>query len=280
MTVHSAGNSGPRCGTVNTQAAIYDASFSVGSTDDNDIISLFSSRGPVTVDGSNRLKPDVSAPGESIRSSVPGYPSYLEMDGTSMAGPHVAGLVALLISAEPGLAGQVEALESALTRSAVPRTTDQLCGGIPGSQVPNNTYGWGRVDAWNAVNTHTIAIDKQASSPLYWPGQVITYTLTITHFHPSDITYNVTLTDTLPANTTFISATLPYERTGDEFEWEFESLGAGEGRSVELVVQVDPAYKGALINELYGVQSSEVPYIQGDPVYTLFASYFLPLLFK
>ena len=59
----------PGCSSVNTPAAIYDASFSVGATTSSDAISGFSSRGPVTVDGSNRMKPDISAPGDGIRSS-------------------------------------------------------------------------------------------------------------------------------------------------------------------------------------------------------------------
>src|ERR1039458_1392180 len=71
VVVVSAGNEGSGCSTI-TSPAIYDASFSVGATDSGDNIAGFSSRGPVTVDGSNRLKPDVSAPGVNIRSSVPG----------------------------------------------------------------------------------------------------------------------------------------------------------------------------------------------------------------
>ena len=67
----SAGNDGSACSTVNTPAAIYDAVFSVGATSDHsDAIAGFSSRGPVTVDGSNRMKPDISAPGSNIRSSA------------------------------------------------------------------------------------------------------------------------------------------------------------------------------------------------------------------
>ncbi|MBW1686429.1 MAG: S8 family serine peptidase [Deltaproteobacteria bacterium] len=114
LVVVSAGNSGPSCASVDAPPAIYDASFSVGATDDFDGIASFSSRGPVEIDGSMRLKPDVSAPGVGIRSSRRGG-DYRIMSGTSMAGPHVAGLAALLISAHPELAGDVDALEAAIT---------------------------------------------------------------------------------------------------------------------------------------------------------------------
>jgi subtilisin family serine protease len=104
------------------------------------------------VDGSNRLKPDVSAPGVNIRSSVPVNSYAGGWSGTSMAGPHVVGLVALLLSAHPELRGHVDTIEHIIESSAVPRTDSQSCGDIPGTDVPNNTYGWGRVDALAALN--------------------------------------------------------------------------------------------------------------------------------
>ncbi len=119
----------------------------MGSTGIGEAISGFSSRGPVTVDGSNRLKPDVSAPGEGVRSSIPTYPYYGTRNGTSMAGPHVAGVVALLLSARPDLKGDVDAVEFLLASTADPKTSTQTCGGVPGSSVPNNTFGHGIVDA-------------------------------------------------------------------------------------------------------------------------------------
>lgn len=150
LTVHSAGNSGLQgCESIDTPAAIYDASFSVGATTSQGVIWSLSSRGPVSVDGSNRPKPDVTAPGHSVYSSIPGE-TYAYFSGTSMAGPHVAGLAALLVSARPILAGDVDALELTITQSAIPKTTSESCGGVPGSQVPNNTYGFGRVDAFGA----------------------------------------------------------------------------------------------------------------------------------
>jgi subtilisin family serine protease len=143
VVVVSAGNSGSFCNTVNTPAAIYDAVFSVGAVNASNNIVSFSSRGPVTFDGSQRLKPDVSAPGENIRSSVPG--GYAFFSGTSMAGPHVAGLVALAISGQSCLAGDVDAIEQYVKAHALPKTTSQTCGGIPGSGIPNNTYGYGAI---------------------------------------------------------------------------------------------------------------------------------------
>lgn len=152
VVVVSAGNSGSGCGTIDDPAAIYDASFTVGATDSSDNIASFSSRGPVTVDASNRPKPDIAGPGVSVRSSVPGN-SYGTKSGTSMAGPNVAGVVALVISAHPELRGQVDILERLLEQTAVPRTTVQTCGGVAGTQVPNNTYGWGRADALAALGS-------------------------------------------------------------------------------------------------------------------------------
>jgi subtilisin family serine protease len=65
-----------------------------------------------------------------------------------MAGPHVAGLVALLISAKPELKGQVEVLEASITGTAKPIQVSQTCGGIPGDTIPNNSAGWGESTPW------------------------------------------------------------------------------------------------------------------------------------
>ena len=163
VVVVSAGNDGSGCSTISTPAAIYEGSFTIGATRLNDTIAGYSSRGPVTADHSNRLKPNVSAPGSGILSSIPGG-KYDTFSGTSMAGPHVVGLVALMISANPALAGEVELIENIIESTAVPKTTDQQCGDIPGSEVPNNTYGFGRVDALAAVEAAIALIPTAVES--------------------------------------------------------------------------------------------------------------------
>lgn len=150
VVVVSAGNSGSGCSTINTPAPIFAGSFTVGSTMSDDKISSFSSRGPVTNYGPSRISPDISAPGSGVRSSVPGG-GYSSMDGTSMAGPHVAGLVALMISANPALAGKVATIEDIIQQTAVKLTSTQTCGNTSGSAIPNNTFGHGRIDALAAV---------------------------------------------------------------------------------------------------------------------------------
>ncbi|MFT5833901.1 MAG: serine protease AprX [Cognaticolwellia sp.] len=150
VVVVSAGNSGPNCETINTPAAIFENSFTIGALGENEVIAGFSSRGLVTVDGSNRMKPNVTAPGVNVKSAVPGN-GYSSYSGTSMAGPHVAGLVALLISADPTLAGDVERIETIIEQTAISRTSSQDCGTALGTSIPNAVYGFGTVDALSAV---------------------------------------------------------------------------------------------------------------------------------
>jgi len=149
----SAGNEGRGgCSTVAYPPAVYDAAVSVGATDANDQIAPFSSRGPVTADGSGRLKPDLVAPGVGVRSSTP--TGYALASGTSMASPHVAGAVLLLWSAFPELRGQVDATEQLLERTAAPLTTTDGCGGDSPTAVPNETFGYGRLDVAAAFRAH------------------------------------------------------------------------------------------------------------------------------
>ena len=159
FVVASAGNSGPGCATVSDPPALYASAFTVGATTSTNVLAAFSSRGPVQVDGSNRMKPDLSAPGSSVRSSIPGG-TYGFKSGTSMASPHVTGVVALLWAARPELARNIAATKAVLLATANPDvtlTSPQTCGGVPNTIVPNNSFGYGRVDVLAAVNAALLA---------------------------------------------------------------------------------------------------------------------------
>jgi subtilisin family serine protease len=140
----SAGNSGSGCNSVNSPSDYYNA-FASGAVDSNDLIAGFSSRGPSDL---GLQKPQVSAPGVSVRSSVP-TDGYGFSSGTSMASPHSAGEVALIWSAQPDLVGQVQVTEWLMERTADAILDDQ-CGP---EGPPNYVYGWGRINAYNAVDT-------------------------------------------------------------------------------------------------------------------------------
>ncbi len=165
MMVVSVGNEGPACESAATPPGNYDGVFSVGATDNQGFITSFSSRGP----SGTLLKPDVSAPGAGVRSSIPGG-GYGTASGTSMAGPHVAGLVALIWSADPTLIGDIEATEALICRTATPEPVEAACTvekpttleeslGVSGqicacgdiTGTPNNVYGCGIIDAEAAV---------------------------------------------------------------------------------------------------------------------------------
>ncbi len=146
----SAGNDGPLCSTLTNPPAIYAAVFSVGAVDEAGNVADFSSRGPVTVDGSNRVKPDILAPGVQVFSSLPNN-TYGPEDGTSMAGPHLAGVVALMWSANPKLIGDIDRTTQILIQTAKPYTGSEPSGQCFAGGTPNDAYGYGIVDAYAAV---------------------------------------------------------------------------------------------------------------------------------
>ena len=146
----STGNDGPACGTVTNPIALYDSVFSVGAVDSLGNVANFSSRGPVSVDGSNRTKPDIVAPGVDVFSSFPGG-TYAAVSGTSMAGPHVAGVVALLWSADPALAGDIDRTEQILIDSARPYRGQRPPDECFSNSLPDDAFGYGIVDAYAAV---------------------------------------------------------------------------------------------------------------------------------
>ena len=150
FVVASAGNDGPACSSLGEPIALFDDVFSVGAVDESGGLASFSSRGPVTADGSQRLKPDLVAPGVDVLSSLPGS-TYGRNQGTSMAGPHVAGTVALMWSANPGLIGDIDRTEQLLRETARPAPFSFGLSACEEGPLPNNGYGYGLLDAFAAV---------------------------------------------------------------------------------------------------------------------------------
>ena len=164
MPVFAAGNAGPNPSTVGSPGS-FDISLAVGATDSDDEIANFSSRGPSPW---SKIKPEVSAPGVTILSTLPGG-SYGTLSGTSMAAPHVAGTVALMLQANSVLTSQ-EIIEI-LTKTATSLV----------ETTPNNDYGWGLVDAYAAIalilNAGTIngtVTDQESGRPI--EGANLTFT--------------------------------------------------------------------------------------------------------
>lgn len=154
FVVAAGGNGGPGCGSMVKAPGMYAGDiFSVGSYNQfYKDISPFSSWGPSAFNGG--LAPNLVAPGENVLSSfVGGRDKYEYKDGTSMASPQVAGTVALLWSARPELIGQIERTIEILQKSATPMLAKESCAGFPANEVPNATFGYGLLNAYNAIKT-------------------------------------------------------------------------------------------------------------------------------
>ncbi|MBN2465962.1 S8 family serine peptidase, partial [candidate division WOR-3 bacterium] len=139
----------------NTGTGALSGIVSIGATDANDTIADFSSRGPCTWSSvapfndyaypPGLTRPDVSAPGVNIKSCSYTGSGYTNMDGTSMATPHVAGTVCLMLSKNPEL--MPDEVDSILELTAVDK----------GPTGKDNDFGAGRIDALAAVNYVTFS---------------------------------------------------------------------------------------------------------------------------
>ena len=139
----SAGNEGPGPESLRSpgdRAASPGNCFSVGSTQPYApyAISSFSSRGPSGCGGEFAMKPEISAPGSDIYSSS-AFGGYEYKSGTSMAGPHIAGVVALMRASNPNV--DVITVKNILMSTAIDL----------GAAGEDNNYGHGFVDAYAAV---------------------------------------------------------------------------------------------------------------------------------
>lgn len=176
VPVVAAGNSGPKKYTIGSPGAAANA-ITVGSMADPGekgfFISSFSSRGP-TADG--RIKPDLVAPGHNItscgrRSST----SYVTMSGTSMATPFTAGIVALMIDANPSISpSSVKSILKSKTIDWGPSGADidfgsgrlqgyeavKSAGGFSGTGpvVPLHYYASGSLSGTGAYKDHSLSV--------------------------------------------------------------------------------------------------------------------------
>lgn len=149
VPVFSAGNNGPFCDTVGDfgPPAQYPESYSVGATNVADRLAFFSSRGPAQTPAGDIVKPDIVAPGENVRSAYPPN-TYAVLSGTSMASPHIAGVIALIHHAKPHLIGDVDGTLALINGTAWHRNSSD-CGSDGG--YPNHLYGYGLANAQRAV---------------------------------------------------------------------------------------------------------------------------------
>lgn len=225
FAVFSNGNDGANgCRTVGSPADSPDA-YGVGAYDENDDIAAFSSRGPAA-DG--QVRPNIAAPGVGIRSALP-RDRYAFGNGTSMAAPHVAGTVALLWSAAPGLIGDVHSTRELLDQTAVD-AEDLSCGGTPEN---NNVFGEGRLDARGAV----------AAAPT---GPTGTLAGLVTDAETGDAVPRVTVTatpvdETAPARrtTTDVDGRYSVVLPAGEYDVRFEVYGYRPGDGGTVAVAAD-----------------------------------------
>ncbi len=183
LVVVAAGNSGEDLGALGSPAASRKA-LTVGAIDKEGTIADFSSRGP----GSPfNLKPEISAPGVSIRSTVPGG-DYAAFNGTSMASPHVAGAAALMRQLYPDQ--EPEEIIKRLIQSATPiADTEAMAQGAGMLNLEN------ALNQSLAFNVRTLSFGRVDSAQDEWSSQRL---ISLVNNSDSPQTVQLSLSHSLP----------------------------------------------------------------------------------
>jgi len=237
----------------------------VGATNSNDNIASFSSRGPSTWETIDPfldypfnpelglIRPDVSAPGVDIKSTDAFNTSgYTFMSGTSMATPGVAGVMALLLSKNPGLSPEDICM-------ILETTSLDL-----GDDGKDNVFGAGRVDAYEAImntseqgpsyESHVI-IDPNNNGEVEAGESII---LTMAMYNGSDVGYadvNVT-----------VSCESPYITMGDDTE------SYGDFDTMESIT-IEEAFSFEVAENMPGLENLKFHIIATDGVETWNSSF-------
>ncbi len=258
VNIFAAGNEGTALSSIRNPANRANDSldcFAVGNLNHRTnppAIAGSSSRGPSDCNGA--IKPNVAAPGNAIWSSI-GAGNYGYLGGTSMAAPHVSGLVALLREKNPN--ATVDEIKDAILNSAPDF----------GYSLPDNTYGWGIVDFVAALNrlSNTNLLPNvrvyDLDRPTITPGATVTgevvlqnvgasvsgVTGTITGSHPSLTVIDGSVSfGTVGSNDTVRSSddlTVVVSDTvseGSVLGIDFEINGSGYSKQTKLFFVVDP----------------------------------------
>jgi len=185
----AAGNEGPTAPSIRTPGdcpppwrhtpeqvatGAFAAVTTVGATDSGDAIASFSSRGPVTWEtiapwndwndtppNAGLIDPDVCAPGVGVVSCAMSVGGYTSMDGTSMATPHVAGSMALILDANPNIT--CSQMNQILEETAVDL----------GAAGKENIFGAGRINCLAAVNAAIAVGIEQGAGTVPAPGLLV-----------------------------------------------------------------------------------------------------------
>jgi serine protease AprX len=147
VVVAAAGNSGPVRRSISPPGDAKDV-ITVGNVQDDHTLTTSSSRGPVGKPGNSYIKPDVCAPGTDIYSAQANSGNkFVSQTGTSDSCPHVSGVAALMLQALPSL--RPSDIMSILRSTAEPEKS------YPWQSSPNNDYGYGTINALQAVENCT-----------------------------------------------------------------------------------------------------------------------------
>jgi subtilisin family serine protease len=190
IPVFAIGNSGPSPSTTSAPGN-FPIVIGVGATDANDNIASFSSRGPAPNQAPwndpqywprpdwNLIKPNISAPGAGVTSSIPGS-GYASWDGTSMATPHVAGAIAIFFQKN-------QQIDFSMVYNILLDYARQVPQGAP---YPNNNYGWGILNVYQSLlnlpgsNAPYVIVSKttftdQNNNGIWDPGETINLTVQV-----------------------------------------------------------------------------------------------------